>query len=209
MSLMSELGAGVNRSQIFECPKLVGDVGGFQTTLAQLASMCKGHCMCFPFHDLVVSFHKEGVSVAEPLYVSLDPPILKLPSSLCKVVVHRGWTQENGFKPRWEWLNWFSQSHRLGVNFEDVGRGPWTIVVSEPSDCPFVEKLDPLDRAVWPKGDVDLEPRIASVDFIPLGASLERLFVFLELFFKVFDTFSSGCSLTVEVVLPCSDRDTQ
>ena len=35
-----------------------------------------------------VSFYKKGIHVVEPQYVSLDTPILELPGSLDKVVIH-------------------------------------------------------------------------------------------------------------------------
>ena len=121
VSMVGKLGMGMNGSQIFECAKLVGGVCSFQTTFAQLASMCKGHCTCFPLRNLVVRLHKEGVGVAEPLYVSFDPPILELPSGLHEVMIHRGRPQEDGFEPWWEWFDWFGRSHWLSVYLEDVG----------------------------------------------------------------------------------------
>ena len=94
-------------------------------TLAQLASMCKGRCTCFPLLDLIVSFHKEGIHVAEPLYVSLDTPVVELPHGLDKVMVHGGWPQENGLKPWQEQFDWFGGWVRLCIDLEDVRRGAW------------------------------------------------------------------------------------
>ena len=60
-----------------------------------------------------------------------------------------------------------------------------------------------------PKADVDLEPGIMDVGFVPLGAWLEGLFMLLKSFFKIFDAFSDGRSLTIVVVFPGLDRDAQ
>ena len=90
---LSQLRSGTDQTQVFKGPKLIRGVHSFQTTLAQLAGMCKGHCTCLSFLVLVVSFHKEGISVIEPLYVSFDAPIIELPCGLDKVVVHGGQSQ--------------------------------------------------------------------------------------------------------------------
>ena len=94
-----KLSAGMDWTQVFKCSQLIGGVCGFQTTLAQLASMCKGRCMCFPLHNLIVGFDKESVGVAEPLYVSFDTPIFELSHSLDEVVIYGGRPQEDGFEP--------------------------------------------------------------------------------------------------------------
>ena len=208
-SLAGKLGAGTNRSQVFERTKLVGGVRGFQTTLAQLVSMCKGHCTCFPLRHLVVHFHKEGVGVVVPLYVSFDPPVLELSSGLHEVVVHGGWPQKNGLEPRQKWFNWLGGGHRLSVDFEDVRGGPWAVIVTEPGHIPLMKELDPFNGAMQPKTDVDFEPWVMGVNFVPLGALLEGLFMFLKSFFEVLDTFSNHRSLMVVVVLPGLDRDAQ
>ena len=106
-SVTSKLGMGMDWRQVLERTELVRGMCGFQTTLAQLVSMCKGRCTCLPLRNLVVRFHKEGISVAVPLYVSFDPPVFKLSSSLRKVVVYRGWAQEDGLEPRWKRFNRF------------------------------------------------------------------------------------------------------
>ena len=113
--------------------------------------------MCFPFLDSVVSLHKEGVSVAEPLYISFDAPIFKLPSSLDKVVVHGRWPQENSFKPWWEWFNELWCSKGLSVYLEDVGRRNWAIIIAEAHDSPFIEEFDPFDGLMQSHADVDFE----------------------------------------------------
>ena len=104
--------------------------------------------MCLPLRNLVVCFHKEGVSVAVPLYVSFDSLILEFSSSLREVMVHGGWAQEDGLEPQWKRFNQLSCGHGLGVYFEDVRRGPGAIIVAESSNRPFVEELGPLDRVV-------------------------------------------------------------
>ena len=204
-----KLSAGMDRSQVLKCTELVRGMHGFQTTLAQLASMCKGCCMCFPFCNLVVHLYQKGIGVAEPLYVSLDPPVFKLSSHLCKVVVHGGWAQEDGLKPWRERLDWLGCGHGLGIYLEDMRGGSRAIVVTEPSNCSFVEEFDPLDGAVQPEADIDFESRIASVDLIPLRASLESFLMLLKSFFEAFNAFGDRCSLAIIVILPGSDCDAQ
>ena len=121
---------------------------GFQMTFAQLAGMCKGRCICLPLLDFIVRFLEKGIHVAELLYVSLDTPIIELPSGLDKVVVHGQWPQEDSLKPRRKWFNRFGSQVGLCVDFEDVRRGAWAIVIAETSNGAFVQKLDPFDRTV-------------------------------------------------------------
>ena len=171
--------------------------------------MCKGCCTCFPFCNFVVSFHEEGIGIAEPLYVSFNPPIFELSGSPCKVVVHRGRPQKDGLKPQQEWFDRLSCGHWLSIYFENMGGRSWAIFIAEPSDSSLVKELDPLDGVVQSKTNIDLEPRVASIDFVPLGALLEGFFVFFELFLKTFDAFGSHCSLVVVVVFSGPDHDTQ
>ena len=163
--------------------------------------------MCFPFLNLVVSFYKEGVSVAEPLYVSFDTPILKLPSSLNKVVIHGGWSQEDGFKPWWEWFDGFRHSERLGIYLKDVGGRAWAIIITETCDGALIEELDPLDRIVQSHADIDFEPWVPCVCLIPLRAPLEGVFMILKAFFKMIDVLLERCFLLVVGVFPGPDHD--
>ena len=73
-------------------------------------------------------------------------------------MIHGGWSQEDGFKPWQKWHDWFSCGHWLSVDLEDVGRGAWAIVIAESGNGSFIKELDPFDRAVQPKADVDLKP---------------------------------------------------
>lgn len=120
----------------------------FQMTFAQLAGMCKGCCICLPLLDFIVHFLEKGIHVAELLYVSLDTLIIELPSGLDKVVVHGRWPQEDSLEPRRKRFNRFGSQVGLCVDFEDVRRGAWAIVITETSNGAFIQKLDPFDRTV-------------------------------------------------------------
>ena len=142
---------------------------GFQMTFAQLAGMCKGHCMCLPLLDFIVGFLKEGVSVTEPLYVSFDTPILELSYSLDKVVIHGQWPQKNSFKPQWEWLDRLRGGVWLGIYFEDVGRRTWAIVIAETSNGTFIQGFDPLTGRCNPMLMLILSPGYLVFSSYPLG----------------------------------------
>ena len=165
--------------------------------------------MCLPFLDLVVSFHKEGISVIEPLYVSFDAPIIELPCGLDKVVVHGGQSQKNGFEPWQEWLDRLGGQIWLSIDFEDVGRRTWAVIVAETSDSVFVEKLNPLDWVVQPHANIDFESQVSSVLFISFGALLDGFFVFGKAVLEPFDSFQEMLLLLVVSVFPSSDHDHQ
>ena len=89
-----------------------------------------------------------------------------------------------------------------------MGGGSWAVIVTESGDCPFVEEPDPLDGAVQPEANVDLELRVVGIDFVSLRASLGGLFVFSQLFFKALDTLSGSRPFLIIVILSGSDCDT-
>ena len=60
-----------------------------------------------------------------------------------------------------------------------------------------------------PKADVDFEPGVVSVGFIPLRAPLKGFFVLFKPLFEALDVLGNDCSLTIVVVFPGLDCDTQ
>ena len=137
--MVGELCTGTDEAQIFEHPQLVRSVHGFQTTLAQLTGMCKGHCMCLLFLNFIICFLKKGICVVELLYVSFDAPIFEFSSGLDKVVVHGQWPQEDSLKPWQEWFDGFRSWVRLCIDLKDVGRRTQAIIVTESSNSAFVK----------------------------------------------------------------------
>ena len=86
-------------------------------------------------------------------------------------------------------------------------RRSWAIVIAETHDSAFIEEFDPLNRAVQPHADVDFEPWVPHVCFVPLWTPLEGVLVVLEVFFKAIDVLLECSLLSVVVILPSSDHN--
>ena len=123
----------------------------------------------------------------------MDPPIIELPRSFREGVECRRRPQKDTFQPDGKGFDRFGRCTGLGVDLDNVGSVPGTVVFGEAGHCALLQLFDPLDLPLKAVADVDGEPWVLGVEDIPLGASLEGVGVGFD---QVLESVDSGIELS-------------
>ena len=114
--------------------------------------------------------------------------------------------QEDTLQPYGKGFDGFRCCAGLGVNFDNMGSIPRSVVFGETGHRTLLQVFDPLDFSLKAVADIDGKTRIFSVEDISFGAPLEGVGVGFD---EVFESVDSGVELSYlggMIVLPLFDR---